>query len=315
MFVLLIICLSAGASLWVKHALMQQFSGGTHVRVSAGTGGEWDAGMLTGGFHAKEKVVDSSRFFAPLKKMALWAEKIFPIDIQHANKLQAKLESAGMQVDTNVWRGICVLVIFIGGTLFAYANILLGAKILSIVTFAIFGGICGKLICEAYVYYKKNSYKNSIEQELPDALDILAISVLSGLTLEDGFIETTECLDPKSALAREFSRMNWEVNFCDIPRTKALEEFANRVDSPTVNDFCASTIQALESGGSMAKNLNIQAQAARDIKFDSIREQIAKLDTKMTIPLGLFFMPATGILIMAPVIFNAVTQGLAVLGA
>jgi Flp pilus assembly protein TadB len=322
MFILLlIVCAAAAVSMLVKYALRRHFYASYYsVAYSPFIGGEahgrfFDPKWISSQSAANQHNKDASSAIASLtKKLALWAEKIVPADTSDINKIQSKLDKCGLQIDTTTWRGICILAAFVCAITFAYASICLSASAISVVASAAVGGVCGKLATEIFLAYKTKIYKQSVERDLPETLDIMAIAVASGLTLEDSFMEAAESLDAKCALAHEFARMNWEVNFCDISRVGALEGFMTRVESPIVSDFCTSTIQAIESGGSMSKNLAIQAQTARDIKFDNIREQIAKLDTKMTIPLGLFFMPATGILIMAPVIYNAATEGLKLLG-
>jgi len=92
---------------------------------------------------------------------------------------------------------------------------------------------------------------------LPDALDLLTISVEAGLGFDAAMSKVAEKWDNELSLA--FARVIQEIQMGKL-RREALRDMADRMDVPDVSSFVAAIIQADQLGVSIAKVLRIRSR-------------------------------------------------------
>ena len=141
--------------------------------------------------------------------------------------------------------------------------------------------------------------KKAIFRGLPDAIDLLTISVEAGLGFDQALQRVTEKWD--NDLCREFKRVLSEQRV-GKPSREALREMANRCDVPELSVFCASIIQAQQLGVSIAKVLRIQADQMRMRRRQMAEELAHKAPIKMLFPMVFLIFPSIYIVILGPAV-------------
>jgi tight adherence protein C len=138
--------------------------------------------------------------------------------------------------------------------------------------------------------------QNAIRRDLPDTLDLLAISVEAGVGFEGALGVVTDNFD--SPLSEEFSRTLREMEL-GLPRRQALENLKRRTEVPELSNFILTLTQADALGMPIGRVLKTQAGEMRLKRRAWARERAAKLPVKILFPLMPILL-ATFIVILGP---------------
>ena len=155
----------------------------------------------------------------------------------------------------------------------------------------------GSPIPGVYVSGKAKRRREEIRCELPDALDLLAVSVEAGLGFDGAVAKLTEHME--GSLAEEFSLTLGQMRIGES-RSDALKKIAERVDSPEVGTFTRAIIQADQLGISLGRILRLQANDTRLKRQAAAEEKAMKAPVKMLFPTVLFIFPAMFLVILGP---------------
>jgi tight adherence protein C len=182
-------------------------------------------------------------------------------------------------------------------------GLLVGAALgpgLGIVAGVGFAGI-GFIVPGIVISMRGRKRREAIRAQLPDALDLLAVSVEAGLGFDGAVAKMTEHMD--GPLAEEFSLTLGEMRIGES-RHDALKKLAERAGAAEVASFTRAIIQADQLGISLGRILRVQAVDSR-LKRQAIAEERAmKSPIKMLFPTVLFIFPAMFIVILGPAMLN-----------
>ena len=148
----------------------------------------------------------------------------------------------------------------------------------------------------------------SIMKALPFVLDLLTLSVEAGLD----FISALQrnCKSRRmDALNEELLRMTKEIQI-GVSRKEALRNMAERVKQPDLKSVACALIQADELGVSIGSILRIQSEQLRDRRFDRAEKLASEAPTKMLGPLMLCIFPSVFIILLGPVLSQAMKGSL-----
>lgn len=173
-----------------------------------------------------------------------------------------------------------------------------GARIAAVTLGA---GVLGFFAPSLYVKQKRDLRVEVIERELPDVLDVLAISVEAGVGLEGAIAAVVERFH--SPLGDELGHMLSEMEL-GLSRREALQNLRGRTDLPDLNGFILAMLQADALGMPMTRVLQTQAEEMRRRRRGKVREQAAKLPVKILFPLIMFILPALFIVIIGPAVIR-----------
>jgi len=134
-------------------------------------------------------------------------------------------------------------------------------------------------------------------KDLPDTLDLMAISVEAGVGFEGALAIVCEHFD--SPLAQEFSRTLKEMEL-GLPRREALQNLKKRTEVAELSNFVLALTQADALGMPIGRVLKTQATEMRTKRRQWARERAAKLPVKILFPLILFIFPAILIVVLGP---------------
>ena len=148
----------------------------------------------------------------------------------------------------------------------------------------------------------------SIQKSLPFVLDLLTLSVEAGMDFISALQRNCKLrrLDP---LNEELLRMTKEIQV-GSSRKEALRNMAERVKQPDLKSVAFALIQADELGVSIGAMLRIQSEQLRSRRFDRAEKLAAEAPVKMLGPLMLCIFPAVFIILLGPVIAQALKGGL-----
>ncbi len=182
-------------------------------------------------------------------------------------------------------------------------GLLLGSAVSFVGTlfFAVGFGFAGFAFPGIYVSMKARSRREKIRAELPDALDLLAVSVEAGLGFDGAVDKLTDNLE--GSLADEFALTLGEMRIGES-RHDALKKLAVRVDTPEVAAFSRAIIQADQLGISLGRILKVQAADSRNRRQMAAEEKAMKAPIKMMVPTVLFIFPAMFLVVLGPAVLS-----------
>ncbi len=157
--------------------------------------------------------------------------------------------------------------------------------------------VIGWCLPASWLSRKVTERQQAILKDLPDTLDLLAISVEAGMGFE-GALEIV-CQHFNSPLAAEFSRTLHEMEL-GLPRRDAFQNLKRRTQVPELSNFVLALLQADALGIPIGRVLKTQATEMRNKRRQWAREKAAKLPVKMLFPLIGFVFPSILIVIMGP---------------
>jgi len=170
----------------------------------------------------------------------------------------------------------------------------------------VLGPVVGWCLPASWLTRKVSERQGSILKDLPDTLDLLAISVEAGMGFE-GALEIV-CQHFSSPLAEEFARTLHEMEL-GLPRRDAFQNLKRRTQVPELSNFVLALLQADALGIPIGRVLKTQATEMRNKRRQWAREKAAKLPVKMLFPLMGFVFPAIMVVILGPAV-GGISHGL-----
>jgi tight adherence protein C len=180
--------------------------------------------------------------------------------------------------------------------------VLLGAAKPAMAPFFALGmGVLGFMAPNFILNSKVRSRQAAVAAELPDALDLLSVSVEAGLGFDGAVQKLTEHM--KGPLIEEFELALGEMRIGE-GRQEALKKMAERSASPEMASFVRAIVQADQLGISLGRILRIQAGDSRLKRQLAAEEKAMKAPIKMLFPTVLFIFPAMFIVVLGPAFLN-----------
>jgi tight adherence protein C len=187
---------------------------------------------------------------------------------------------------------------FVGGQVVAsLAGVLASKTLLLGIAFA----FVGFMFPDVVLTLRTRGRKEVLRAELPDALDLLAVSVEAGLGFDGAISKLTEHMD--GPLADEFALALGEMRIGES-RQNALTKMMKRVGTPEFSSFVRAIIQADQLGISLGRILKLQASDTRNRRQLAAEERAMKAPIKMLFPTVIFIFPAMFIVILGPAFMN-----------
>lgn len=186
-----------------------------------------------------------------------------------------------------------VALALVGGTLGFLLDLGGGGLLLSV----LIGGALGFWAPFLVVYDLGVRRQQEIRRQLPDALDLLTLSVEAGLGFDAALAQVAATMP--GALAREFARVLQEMQM-GRRRADALRDLSARTSVPELKTITTSLVQAGELGIPIAGVLREQARQMRVKRRQRAEEAARKLPVKVIFPLILCLFPALFIVIIGP---------------
>ena len=162
---------------------------------------------------------------------------------------------------------------------------------------ALVGAGIGYVGPEFWLGGRVSKRQKGILLQIPDALDLLTISVRAGLGFDAALGKVVEKM--KGPLVDEFRRALAEVRVGKA-RREALRDIVPRTEVQPLTNFIGAIIQAEQLGVSISKVLQVQSEQLRIERRQRAEEQAAKAPIKMLFPLVGCIFPSLFVVILGP---------------
>jgi len=197
------------------------------------------------------------------------------------------------------WLGVKAIGTIVGAILF-FLIFFFGIKTGPLAfALAIAGAAFGYIGPEFWLGGRVRKRQHLILLQIPDALDLLTISVRAGLGFDGALGKVVEKL--KGPLTDEFRRGLAEIRV-GKSRREALRDIVPRTEVPALTNFIGAIIQAEQLGVSISKVLQVQSEQLRVERRQRAEEQAAKAPIKMLFPLVGCIFPSMFIVILGPAV-------------
>ena len=218
-------------------------------------------------------------------------------------RILAKLNVAGNPPGWTVDRVLSFKVIgmvvgLFAGVLFC---VLLGKAVGFVVGAGVLGLVIGYYAPNYYLYQKGYDRTQQMERALPDALDLLTISVEAGLGFDAALSQVAR--NTTGPLAHEFARVLQEMQI-GLGRSNALRAMGERNALPDLRGFTSSMVQADAFGIPVGQVLRVQSGEMRVKRRQKAEEAALKIPVKMMVPLVLFILPALFVAVIGPAVIS-----------
>ena len=236
---------------------------------------------------AFDKMVDT------LKRMG----RVAPQSLAEMGKLQRRLIAAG-------YRNKEALIVFLGIRV-AVAAVLFALLATPLIVrpsvlMAIGGAALGYLLPNIVLARLERRRQHRIRLSLPDALDLLVVSVEAGLGLDQAIQRVSDELAfAHPDLCDELRLINFELR-AGKARIEALHNLAERTSVDDLASLVATLVQTDKFGTSVAQSLRVHSDTLRVKRRQRAEEAAAKTGVKMVFPLVLCIFPAIWVVTLGP---------------
>ncbi len=178
------------------------------------------------------------------------------------------------------------------------------------VLFIIEGNIKGLLLCLvappilplARLARVRRLRRESLDRDLPDFLDILAVTVNAGVAFRPALLRVSHRFG--GAIADEFQlTLNQIQNGASV--RAAFEQLRSRSDSEALAQFVTAFLQSNELGAPLVDALNQIALDMRREHAQRMRRQAARIAPRVTLVTSIVLVPGTLILLLVGLVLGS----------
>lgn len=214
-------------------------------------------------------------------------------------RIHEKLERAG---NPNGWTADRVaagkVVGFVGGLVISLIlTFVMGLGLLTTLLVVMGASLAGYMAPNMYLYQRAYDRSHEMQKELADAIDLLTISVESGLGFDAAVAQVAK--NTHGPLAEEFSRLLQEMQI-GRGRSDALRSMSERTTLPDVRGFASAMVQADAFGIPIGQVLRVQSNEIRVKRRQAAEEKAQKVPVKILIPLIFCILPCLFIAVLGP---------------
>jgi len=220
-------------------------------------------------------------------------------------RIRRRLDLAGNPTGWDADRilGLKALAALVGALLGLVVPPLLGFGPLVTFALVLLGCFAGWVAPSLWIYQVAYDRSQRMRRELPDALDLMTISVESGLAFDAALAQVAR--RTTGPLAQEFFRVLQEMQI-GTGRVQAMRGLAERTDIPELKSFVGAMIQADAFGIPISGVLRVQAKEMRVKRSQRAEELAQKVPVKILFPLIFCIMPCLFIVVMGPAVISII---------
>jgi tight adherence protein C len=270
-------------------------------RLSGGRGADEDAEI-------REKARETATQQLVRKATPMLSKLVMPQSDQEQNNLRTKLANAGYRHPQ------AQMVLLASKTLLALIGLVVGVAaavstqqpVQMILGIGAFGAGLGFMLPNGWLSMAASGRRQKLRYGLPDTLDLMVVSVESGLALDAAIKRVGEEMATVHPELSEEMRIATMETQMGIPRAEALENMARRCGVDEMRSLVSVVLQAEKFGTSIAKALRNQADSIRTKRRQAAEERAQKTAVKLMIPLVLFIFPAMGVVLGGPAVLKMI---------
>ena len=244
----------------------------------------------------------TERVIAPLGERLVGVGKMIT-RADTASKIAYRLDIAGNPPAWDVNRIIGLKVLGLGaGTAFGFLYFVSqGYPVTRVVLFTAAAGAFGYVLPNLLLKNAGDKRETLMRNSLPDAIDLLTISVEAGLGFDAAVARVAR--NTSGPLAQEFARLLQEMQL-GMGRAEAMRAMGERTSLADLKSFCLAMVQADSLGIPIARVLRIQSHEMRTKRRQRAEEAAQKVPVKILFPVIFFILPTVFIVVIGPVFLS-----------
>jgi tight adherence protein C len=220
-------------------------------------------------------------------------EKV-PIDPADASLLRRDLMAAGYRSENALFyyqaARVIAIVVFVGLAMI-FRGYITSNGILAIVI-PISAGFLGFFAPSLYLDNLVSNRHDRLRMSLPDALDLMVVSVEAGLGLDQAIqYVAKELINTHPDISEELQLVNLEIR-AGKRRVEALRNLAERAGEAELRKLVAILIQTERFGTSIADSLRTHSDFMRVRRRQEAEERANKVGVKLVFPIFFFILPS-----------------------
>jgi tight adherence protein C len=177
---------------------------------------------------------------------------------------------------------------------------ILGVSAIKVILGVIYFTGLGYVLPTLIVGMRIKRRQKEMQRALPDALDMLVVSVEAGLGLNQALVRVAdEIFRLSPVLSEQLTLVNLEIR-AGTAREEALRNPADRTGLADIASLTGMLIQTDRFGTSVAQALRIHADTMRTKRRQRAEEAAAKTTIKLIFPLVFCIFPALFVVILGP---------------
>jgi len=218
------------------------------------------------------------------------------------DKLKTRLTEAGFR--SEVASGVFLTIKVIAGAtgLFFAGGItlLMTGLTPTLLLRSILGGGIAFFAPEFILDLMRSSRKKQITLGLPDALDLLVVSVEAGLGLDQAIRKVSDEMRVSYRILSDELQLSTLHLQMGRVRASVLQELGSRTGVEDLRTLASLLIQADKFGSGVAQALRVQSDAMRIKRQQIAEEKAAKTAVKLIFPLVIFIFPGVFVVLVGP---------------
>ncbi len=288
---------------------------------SRGLAGPQDADLVAGRLRsysgAKPMTVEElelgqsfwERTFGPLMQ---WGRRVLssitPASLSHEMTRQLNRAGRPYGLTGADFQAIRVVVGILGIVAGLALGLAIGDAVVTLVLIAV-GAVMGYWAPRVWLYRMVRKRQQEITRALPNALDLLSVTVAAGLGFEMAMRRVADRYH--NALSDEFDQVLAETAL-GRPRVEALKALGQRSGVPELQNFANAVVQSQQLGTAISVILKIQAEEMRRRRYLLARERGARAPLRMLAPMIGCIFPTLWVILLGPaalLLFSTLASG------
>jgi len=186
------------------------------------------------------------------------------------------------------------------GTLLTWLAVLARSGAGTILIAILFGVVAGWVVPRYVIARRARSRFEKIEYDLPELIDLIVVSVESGLGLTGSLRMATERLD--GPLGDEMKLLLHEQQM-GLASDEAMRSLLERCETDGIRSFVRAILQGEQLGVSIGQIMRSLALEMRKKRRQKAEERAQKAPVKVLFPLVFLIFPAIFVVTLGPAIF------------
>ena len=230
------------------------------------------------------------------------AKHLQPKTEAEVDKLKSRLAEAGFRSEgaSGVFLTVKVMAamggLFLAGGVTALTMGLGSAVMLR----AVLGGGIAFFLPEMVLDFMRSNRKKQKTLGLPDALDLLVVSVEAGLGLDQGIKKVSDEMRTSYRVLSDELQLSTLHLQMGRARASVLQDLGYRTGVEDLRTLASLLIQADKFGSGVAQALRVQSESMRIKRQQIAEEKAAKTAVKLIFPLVLFIFPGVFVVLVGP---------------
>lgn len=236
-----------------------------------------------------------------LGRFVLMGRKLTPAD--NAARVQHKLDVAGNPSGWTVNRVVSLKVIGFGAglVLSLVGTTALGVGLMPRLVICVGASMLGYVAVNLWLHQKGYDRTGQMQKDLPDAMDLLTISVEAGLGFDAALSQVAR--NTSGPVAAEFARVLQEMQI-GMGRSQAMRALGERTPLPELRGFANAMVQADSFGIPIGKVLRVQSLEMRSKRRQRAEETAQKVPVKILLPLIFCILPCLFTAVLGPAVLQ-----------